>query len=312
MGWHSFDQSLARSLQGRLITDETALIFCAHKNKMRRDIEMVKKLRDRTFDEPSGLRMEVEPERESLVRRVNSNTAKKLKRIQRTKPPPEFENEGTLSESLGPQSSTERDFRAELKSETAHAAQRDHRIRRAAGDASRRRRRKTRRAAHPQSRARPARDHQSRIGEPELPPAKSEPSLVPAASTCDVLYIEDDLVNFTLVERILEFRPALKLLHARRGETGVELAQIASPEVDPVGSESAGHAWLGSARDVAKQSRDSPIAGRGVERRCDAEPDRAVADGRGAKLPDQAFRHRSVPRGRRRDGGRTSSAASRS
>jgi hypothetical protein len=29
---------------------------------MRRDIEMVKKLRNMTFDEPSGLRLEAEPE----------------------------------------------------------------------------------------------------------------------------------------------------------------------------------------------------------------------------------------------------------
>ena len=61
-------------------------------------------------------------------------------------------------------------------------------------------------------------------------PAKGAPNLVPPIS-CDVLYIEDDLVNFTLVERILEFRPALKLLHAARGETGVELAQIHRPKL---------------------------------------------------------------------------------
>jgi hypothetical protein len=34
-------------------------MFCAHKNKMRRDIDMVRKLRDLTFEEPSGLRMDV-------------------------------------------------------------------------------------------------------------------------------------------------------------------------------------------------------------------------------------------------------------
>src|ERR1044071_4090407 len=62
------------------------------------------------------------------------------------------------------------------------------------------------------------------LGDPNVPP-KSAPNLVPPIS-CDVLYIEDDLVNFTLVERILEFRPALKLLHAVKGETGIELAQI--------------------------------------------------------------------------------------
>ena len=50
-------------------------------------------------------------------------------------------------------------------------------------------------------------------------------------TSCDVLYIEDDPVNFMLVERILEFRPALKLLHARSGETGVELAQTHCPKL---------------------------------------------------------------------------------
>jgi twitching motility protein PilT len=58
MGWHSFDQSLMAAYKEDLITDETALIFCAHKNKMRRDIDMVKKLRDQLYEEPSGLRLE--------------------------------------------------------------------------------------------------------------------------------------------------------------------------------------------------------------------------------------------------------------
>jgi twitching motility protein PilT len=58
MGWHSFDQSLLSAYKEDLITDETALIFCAHKNKMRRDIDMVKKLRHQLFDEPSGLQLE--------------------------------------------------------------------------------------------------------------------------------------------------------------------------------------------------------------------------------------------------------------
>jgi CheY-like chemotaxis protein len=56
-------------------------------------------------------------------------------------------------------------------------------------------------------------------------------SAAAAATTCDVLYIEDDPVNFTLVERILEFRPALKLMHARSGGDGVELAQAHQPKL---------------------------------------------------------------------------------
>jgi CheY-like chemotaxis protein len=51
------------------------------------------------------------------------------------------------------------------------------------------------------------------------------------ANSCDVLYVEDDPVNFMLVERILEFRPGLKLLHARCGEIGVELARIHRPKL---------------------------------------------------------------------------------
>ena len=52
-----------------------------------------------------------------------------------------------------------------------------------------------------------------------------------ATAPCDVLYIEDDPVNFTLVERILEFRPTLKLMHARSGGSGVELALAHHPRL---------------------------------------------------------------------------------
>ena len=57
LGWHSFDQSLMRAFEEDLITDETALLFCTHKNKMMRDLEMAKKLRYPNDDEPSGLKM---------------------------------------------------------------------------------------------------------------------------------------------------------------------------------------------------------------------------------------------------------------
>ncbi len=62
MGWHSFDQALLEAYKADQITDETALMFCAHKNKMRRDIDMVKKLRDQLYEEPSGLRLDVPSE----------------------------------------------------------------------------------------------------------------------------------------------------------------------------------------------------------------------------------------------------------
>jgi twitching motility protein PilT len=58
LGWHSFDQSLLKAYEADLITDDTAIIFCAHKNKMRRDVDMLKKLRAKTFEAPSGLQMQ--------------------------------------------------------------------------------------------------------------------------------------------------------------------------------------------------------------------------------------------------------------
>ena len=57
LGWHSFDQSLMRAFEDELISEETALLFCTHKNKMRRDLEMARKLRYPADDEPSGLKM---------------------------------------------------------------------------------------------------------------------------------------------------------------------------------------------------------------------------------------------------------------
>ncbi|MFN2622218.1 MAG: response regulator [Chthoniobacterales bacterium] len=63
------------------------------------------------------------------------------------------------------------------------------------------------------------------------PSIESVDDALAATSPCDVLYIEDDPVNFTLVERILEFRPALKLMHARSGGSGVEMAQVNHPKL---------------------------------------------------------------------------------
>ena len=62
-------------------------------------------------------------------------------------------------------------------------------------------------------------------------PGERPASKPTAVTACDVLYIEDDPVNFTLVERILEFRPTLTLMHARTGNDGVELAQTYRPRL---------------------------------------------------------------------------------
>jgi twitching motility protein PilT len=56
-GWHTFDQSLLKAYQANLVTEDTAMSYCTHKNKMSRDIDMTKKLRKADFTETSGLRM---------------------------------------------------------------------------------------------------------------------------------------------------------------------------------------------------------------------------------------------------------------
>ena len=58
LGWHSFDQSILKAYEADLISEDTALIFCAHKHKMRKDIDLIKKLRGGIFEMPSGLRMD--------------------------------------------------------------------------------------------------------------------------------------------------------------------------------------------------------------------------------------------------------------
>jgi hypothetical protein len=49
---------LLKAYEADLIAEETALTFCTHKHKMRRDVDLLKKLRGGTFAMPSGLRME--------------------------------------------------------------------------------------------------------------------------------------------------------------------------------------------------------------------------------------------------------------
>jgi twitching motility protein PilT len=61
-GWHTFDQSLLKAYQENLITEETALVCCTHKNKMGRDIDMTKKLLNADFAGSSGLKMAPAPQ----------------------------------------------------------------------------------------------------------------------------------------------------------------------------------------------------------------------------------------------------------
>src|SRR5438477_6447603 len=49
--------------------------------------------------------------------------------------------------------------------------------------------------------------------------------------TCHLLYIEDDMANVTLVERILELRPGVSMKHAALGKRGIEMAKTENPRM---------------------------------------------------------------------------------
>jgi twitching motility protein PilT len=58
-GWHTFDQELLKAYEENLITDDCAMIFASNKNKIRREIDMLKKLkRPETAEVPSGLKLQ--------------------------------------------------------------------------------------------------------------------------------------------------------------------------------------------------------------------------------------------------------------
>ena len=69
------------------------------------------------------------------------------------------------------------------------------------------------------------------LGEPSAGEPAPPPNAAAAERVCDVLYIEDDLVNFTLVERILDFRPAVTVMHAVQGQLGLALAEAYNPKL---------------------------------------------------------------------------------
>jgi twitching motility protein PilT len=59
-GWHTFDQELLKAFDANIITEDVAMIFASNKNKIRRDIELLKKVKrpDEVKSGSSGLKMQ--------------------------------------------------------------------------------------------------------------------------------------------------------------------------------------------------------------------------------------------------------------
>jgi twitching motility protein PilT len=60
LGWHTFDQSILNAYKADIVTEETAMTCCTNKGKMRRDIDLVQRLRGVAKEQsPSGLKLNI-------------------------------------------------------------------------------------------------------------------------------------------------------------------------------------------------------------------------------------------------------------
>ncbi len=72
---------------------------------------------------------------------------------------------------------------------------------------------------------------ESELAEPDPRVTRSRGDTPAATRACDILYVEDDPVNFALVERILEYRPGVGVLNAPEGHLAVGLAEAYKPRL---------------------------------------------------------------------------------
>src|SRR4051812_38892006 len=60
LGWHTFDQSIVEAYKTNKITEETALVSCTNKARLRRELDVVQKQRGATSEQaPSGLKLHI-------------------------------------------------------------------------------------------------------------------------------------------------------------------------------------------------------------------------------------------------------------
>jgi twitching motility protein PilT len=57
-GWHTFEQSLLKAYEEKLVTEETALLYCVNRNQVRQRIDVVNKRRDSS---PSASTLKMKP-----------------------------------------------------------------------------------------------------------------------------------------------------------------------------------------------------------------------------------------------------------
>jgi twitching motility protein PilT len=60
LGWHTFDQSIIEAYKAGIITEETALVSCTNKGRIRRELDVLQKQRGVANEQaPSGLKLHI-------------------------------------------------------------------------------------------------------------------------------------------------------------------------------------------------------------------------------------------------------------
>src|SRR5256714_1955699 len=73
LGWHTFDQSLLKAFDAGVVTEETALMYCTNKSRMRRDLDLANKRRGtEEMNRPSGLKLNILKPIEEILEEQNA------------------------------------------------------------------------------------------------------------------------------------------------------------------------------------------------------------------------------------------------
>src|SRR5438552_280006 len=60
LGWHTFDQSLIAAVQAGIVTEETAMVSCTNKGKVRQELDLIQKRKGAAHTHaPSGLKLNI-------------------------------------------------------------------------------------------------------------------------------------------------------------------------------------------------------------------------------------------------------------
>jgi twitching motility protein PilT len=77
LGWHTFDQSILDAYKAGVINEETALVSCTNKGKVRRELDLLQKQRGVAAEQaPSGLKLHI-PEPVRMINQEPTATAPK-------------------------------------------------------------------------------------------------------------------------------------------------------------------------------------------------------------------------------------------